>query len=91
MPPDFINENFQSSFKFNEIHPSDKNFQCFPENLKLQLFAKTELDNSVKDLGLTKDEGKLFVYKQLTTFFTQHKDLVYCPYIGSPINEFGVE
>jgi len=55
-PPQFIDEVLQSS---PEIYESDDEFQCSPDNTKPQLFTQAELNDLVRDLGLTKEKAEL--------------------------------
>lgn len=48
-----------SNPEFNKRQPSGDEFQRFPENSKILLFAQTKLNNLVRDLGVTKEKTEL--------------------------------
>lgn len=59
-PPQSIDDVLQSSEpESDESGPDDDEFQCSPENLEPQLFTQAELNDLVRDLGLTKEKAEL--------------------------------
>lgn len=58
VPPEHIDDVLQSSPESSQSQPTDDDFQCTPDNLK-QLFAQAELNDLVRDLGLTKEKAEL--------------------------------
>lgn len=48
----------QSSSEFNKNYPRDDKFQCYPEHLKPHLLTEAELNDSVRDLGLIKENAE---------------------------------
>ena len=59
MPPDDVDDVLQSSPEFSQSQPTDDDFQCTPDNLKPRLFAQAEINDLVRDLGLTKEKAEL--------------------------------
>ena len=57
-PPQSIDDVLQSTSKFFESQPSTDEFQFSTENLKSQWFTQAELNDLVRDLGLTKEKAE---------------------------------
>ncbi|KAJ8869777.1 hypothetical protein PR048_028785 [Dryococelus australis] len=72
-------------------------FEC-TDNLEPKLFTQTELNDLVRDFGLTKEKAELLgsrfkerIREQTFSLFFKQGDLVCCSKFDGLINEFGIE
>lgn len=55
--PESMDDVLQPSREFESL--TDDRFQCSPETLKPRLFTQAELNDLIRDLGLTKETAEL--------------------------------